>query len=497
MEIPGVARHLLDIVGALAAATDADAIARVLMERMLALSGAARGFVVVREGGSYVEKFDVGFDRATVSTAARRFSRALVRMAIEGREPIYSPAAIDDPRFRSIDSVVLLGRRAVLVVPLCGSAEVHGVVYFESSSGITDEARAYVEELALIAAPLLRRALDEDELRRRARSLECDLLAEFDFAGIVTRDPQMFALLRMTAQVADASATVLLRGETGTGKDLLARALHVNSSRRQGPFVALHCAALSPTILESELFGHVRGAFSGADRDRPGRIASARGGTLFIDEVGELPLEAQVKLLRFLQSGEIQRVGSDRIELVDARVVCATHRDLAELVNAGRFRQDLFYRIQVVELVIPPLRQRSGDRELLVEHFLARFAQRRGTALRLTPAARAALLAYDYPGNARELEHAIERMVLLATTPDLGTELLPSAIRPGAAAADAFQSYTSGELREARAAAVAAVEARFVDGLLQKSDGNVSAAARMAAMPRSYLQKLLLRRRAR
>src|SRR5262249_26283481 len=154
----------------------------------------------------------------------------------------------------------------------------------------------------------------------------------FDFAGVVTRDPQMLALLRTTAQIADSQATVLIRGETGTGKDLVARALHVNSSRRARPFVALHCAALPEAMVESELFGHVRGAFSGAERDRPGRLASARGGTLFIDEIGEIPHEVQVKLLRFLQSGEIQRVGSDLPEHVDVRVVCATNRDLAELV---------------------------------------------------------------------------------------------------------------------------------------------------------------------
>jgi transcriptional regulator with GAF, ATPase, and Fis domain len=497
VEAAGEAQHLLEIISVLVSEADVDAMARLLLEQLLALSGAARGFVVVREGESYVDKFDVGFDRAAVSTAERRFSRAMVRLAIESREPIYSPSAVDDTRFGSIDSVVVLGRRAVLLVPMCEGAEVHGVLYFDAPAPIARPARDRVAELARLAAPLLRRAMAEEALRRRARSLENDLLAQFDFAGIVTRDPQMLALLRTVAQVADATATVLVRGETGTGKELLARALHVNSSRRHGPFATLHCAALPETLLESELFGHVRGAFSGADRDRAGRIASARGGTLFLDEIGEIPLDVQAKLLRFLQSGEIQRVGSDRTEHAEVRVVCATNRDLAELVSEGRFRQDLYYRIQVIELVIPPLRERSGDLDLLVEHLVARFARRRNVALRLNAEARAALMAHDYPGNVRELEHAIERMTLLATSAELGPELLPSSIRPAPSPAAPFHDYTGAELRRERTTAVAAVEARFVDGLLQRSDGNVSAAARMAGMPRGYLQRLIARRRAR
>jgi transcriptional regulator with GAF, ATPase, and Fis domain len=487
----------LEIVGVLASETDVQAAARILLERLLDATGAQRGFVVVREADGYVDVFNVAFDRSAVSTEERRFSRRLVRMAAECQEPIYSASAASDPRFAALDSVTSLGPRAVLVVPLCEREAVHGVIYFDSPVPIDEQTRGWVTELARLTAPLVRRAIAEDALHRRARSLEHDLLAQFDFGGIVTRDPQMLRQLRTVAQVADAAAPVLIRGETGTGKELVARALHMNSSRRARPFVALHCAALPETVLEAELFGHVRGAFTGADRDRAGRIASARGGTLVIDEIGEIAPSVQVKLLRFLQSGEIQRLGCDRPEQVELRVVCATNRDLAALVKDGRFREDLYYRIHVIELVLPPLRERSGDRELLVEHFLARFARRTGVALRLTTEARAALVAYSYPGNARELEHAIERMVLLATAPELGVELLPPAIRPAEPAVTAFRDYSGAELRAARAATVAAVEARFVDGLLQKSDGNVSAAARMAGMPRGYLQKLIARRRGR
>ena len=182
--------------------------------------------------------------------------------------------------------------------------------------------------------------MNRAELARRTSALERDLFAQHDFSGIITRDPAMMSLLRTVAQVATAKASVLITGESGTGKELIAKALHVNSERRRGPFVALHCAALPSTMLESELFGHVRGAFTGADKDRAGRLASARGGTLFLDEVAEIPLETQAKLLRAVQFGEVQRLGTDRPEVVDVRIVAATHRNLAERVAQGTFRQD-------------------------------------------------------------------------------------------------------------------------------------------------------------
>ncbi len=486
-------RRLLEIARELLAEPALDAASRLLLRRLLELTGTERGFIVVREAEAYVDRFDVEFNRDSVSTAERRFSRALVRLAIESHELIYAPSVAEDARFAGIDSVLEMGRRAVLVAPLVDGDVVHGVVYLDGPRQIDAEGRELVSELAAMAGPLVRRAVAEEALRRRAQTLESNLLAQFDFGGIVTRDPKMLALLKTTAQLAEASATVLIRGETGTGKELIARALHVNSSRRARPFTALHCAALPATVLESELFGHARGAFTGADRDRLGRIASTRGGTLLIDEIGDIPLDLQAKLLRFLQFGEIQRLGSDRPEKVDVRVVCATHRDLREQVKEGRFRQDLYYRVQVVELLLPPLRERTGDRELLIEHFLKQFGQGRH---RLNPEARAALLAYDFPGNVRELEHAVERMCLLADGPELGSALLPEAIGGELRGATAgFTQFTNSELHAARDAAVAQVESRFVNGLLDKAGENVSAAARIAGMPRGYLQKLIARHR--
>jgi Nif-specific regulatory protein/two-component system response regulator HydG len=308
----------------------------------------------------------------------------------------------------------------------------------------------------------------------------------------------MLELLRVVAQVAAADAPVLVLGETGTGKELIARALHVNSPRRGRPFVTVHCSALPGTLLESELFGHVAGAFTDAKKDRPGRLASAHGGTLFLDEVGEIPQEAQAKLLRFLQFGEIQRLGSDRTEKVDVRIVAATHRDLRQLTREGRFREDLYFRLKVLDLTLPPLRERRGDVLLLADHFLRRHWQRPGERPRWTARAERALQIHSYPGNVRELSHAVERACLLARGPDLDLDLLPPELAgamPDAAAEPVFSELSGEALNEAREAAVDAVERRFLTELMRRCEGNVSRAAREAGLHRSYLQKLLARHR--
>ena len=252
---------------------------------------------------------------------------------------------------------------------------------------------------------------------------------------IVGQSPSLKATMEIIAQAAPSSATVLLLGESGTGKELFARALHEHSPRAGGPFVPINCAAIPETILESELFGYERGAFTGAVQRKEGRIERAQAGTLFLDEVGELTPAVQVKLLRFLQEGEIERLGGTGTLKVDCRVVAATNQDLSARAREGKFREDLFYRLNVIQVTLPPLRDRIEDIPLLADHFVARYAAKNGRTIRgLTREALAAMEAYPWPGNVRELEHAIERAVVLSRGEEIAAEDLPESVRSSQAA---------------------------------------------------------------
>jgi two-component system response regulator HydG len=290
-----------------------------------------------------------------------------------------------------------------------------------------NEAKAAVAAMQAGATTYLVKPLDINELRtvadkasqaqRLARSnieLQRQLNERFGFEGVIGNSLAMHAVVARLRQIAPTSATVLITGESGTGKELVAKALHNNSPRRYKPFVTLNCAALSDNILESELFGHVRGAFTGADRERKGWFEHANGGTLFLDEVGDIPTGTQVKLLRALETGEIVRVGTTEPIKVNVRLISATNRDLADAIAAGVFRQDLFHRLKVVSVKLPPLRQRREDIPLLIDFFLKEFTASHGkTVTAITPAARKALMAYPWPGNVRELRNTIESMVVI------------------------------------------------------------------------------------
>jgi two-component system response regulator HydG len=278
-----------------------------------------------------------------------------------------------------------------------------------------------VAELALF----LRRALDEAALRREARTLRSALRTSL--GGMIGDTPGMQDLFDLVRRAADSSVPALLLGETGTGKALVARALHAESARADQPFVVVNCSAIPENLLESELFGHVRGAFTGASSDRAGLFEQADGGTLFLDEIGEVPIHLQAKLLHALETGQLRRVGSSREQRVDVRIVAATHRDLRARVESGEFRDDLLYRLDVISIEVPPLRQHIGDLPRLVDHFLegARSRNPKTPLARLAPEAIEALTRYSWPGNVRELEHLIERLAVLARSEEATLADLP------------------------------------------------------------------------
>jgi DNA-binding NtrC family response regulator len=308
--------------------------------------------------------------------------------------------------------------------------------------------------------------------------------------GLIGDGPTMSAVKDLIERVAPSPATVLVTGPTGTGKELVAAALHALSDRADAPFVRLNCGALPENLVESELFGHERGAFTGADRRKPGRFELADGGVLFLDEVGELPPAAQVKLLRVLQDGLVDVVGGTRPVAVDVRLVAATNRDLEAEVKAGRFRSDLYYRLKVVEVALPPLSARLEDLPELVECFLDKHAARLGRPRpQLAPAALDALRVRDWPGNVRELEHAVERAVLLGDGPLLGPEDFGgvAAVR-GAGAEGSPPPTGAGDLKAAARAAAAHAERRLIREALEETDGNVTQAAERLGLSRRGLQ---------
>ncbi|HSC87372.1 MAG TPA: sigma-54 dependent transcriptional regulator [Polyangiaceae bacterium] len=294
-------------------------------------------------------------------------------------------------------------------------------------AGATDYLTKPLNSDALLI--VLGRSLDSAELRRETVRLREKLNERYSFSEIVGQSQEMQAVFKIVRQIAPSRATVLLGGESGTGKEKIAASIHHNSPRASGPFVRLHCAALAESLLESELFGHERGAFTGADRRREGRFEQADGGTLFLDEVGEISPAVQVKLLRVLQEHEFERVGGNQTIRVDVRLIAATNRDLKKMVAAGKFREDLYYRLNVIHLDLPPLRARSSDIPALALHFLARAARENGKTLEtIDDDALLALRSYAWPGNVRELENVIERATVLEEGPRLSLRSLPPEI---------------------------------------------------------------------
>ncbi len=302
-----------------------------------------------------------------------------------------------------------------------------------------------LDELLLI----LRSVLERSNLIRENRELKARLQQRYGFQNIISNSPKMEEVMGLVARVAPSQATVLIRGESGTGKELIANAIHHASARADKPFLKVNCAAIPETLLESELFGHEKGAFTGALQKRIGRFEEADGGTLFLDEIGELPPTTQVKLLRILQEKEFQRLGSNVTLRVDVRIIAATHRNLEEAMKNGSFREDLYYRLNVISLHLPPLRERKEDLPLLIDHFLKKYSElNQKKVLDLSKEARTLLLRYSYPGNVRELENLIERAVVLCRGTVITREDLPFHLQEGASEAQGRPSKQMKTLPE-------------------------------------------------
>ncbi|HEY4185298.1 MAG TPA: sigma 54-interacting transcriptional regulator [Polyangia bacterium] len=493
-----------------------------IMDTVIELTEAERGFLLLEDDkGELAVKVARNIDQQTLEAGAFELSRSIARQAATGGGPIVTIDAAGDPRFREAMSVSDLHLRSVLAVPLQVKGRAAGTVYVDNrlrKGAFSDDDVQLVLDFAEQAAIAVENARLLSELRKRERQIEVlnrklqgeldarkeelsgmkqelrenreALAIRYDYRNIVGRTPRMLDLFRLLDRLTDTALPVVIQGESGTGKELVARALHFNGPRRQQPFVSENCAAIPETLLESTLFGAVRGAFTGADHDSRGLFEVADGGTLFLDEVGEMSAAMQGKLLRILQTGELRRVGAERTRKVDVRIIAATNRDLGRMVEEGRFRQDLFFRLSVARILLPPLRERREDIPTITEHLLTKLTAAQKTApKRIDAAAVARLSAYRWPGNVRELENEIMRALAFCRDSITVADLSPHIAGDGEAALTTLENPDSLTLKPR----VERLERALVKEALSRSTGNQTKAAEALGLSRFGLQKKLRR----
>ena len=511
---------LMEINRALNAELRLEKLLGLIVDSALELIGGERGFLLLDEGRGLECKVARDAAGKEIPPEEVRFSRRLAEEVRSTRVPRLAADALGDEDLKAIQSVVDLGVRSVLCVPLTVRGKVEGVLYvdhrlktavfteadldlleaFADQAGIAvGNARLYKdlvqrkEELEATSRKVerlnaaLREKVARQEKELRSVKEKLNPLSTEGFAGMVGQSPSMKQVFHLIEIYLDSSEPVLIEGESGTGKELVAKAIHLLGPRSSGPFVTENCAAIPTELLESELFGYTKGAFTGATKDRKGLFEAADGGILFLDEVGEMPPALQKKLLRILQEGEVRPLGSSSTVKVDVRVLTAANRPLMELVQEGKFREDLFYRLHVLPLHLPPLRERKEDIPLLVEHFLSKAAREQGLSpLRISAKVMDLLVSYSWPGNVRQLENELKRAAILAE----GGEVLPEHLSPEVR----YQSLAVGEEPLPGATLperVKALQIREILRALEKREGNKSRAASDLGISRFTLQRLM------
>ncbi len=465
----------------LLAGASTEALVETILDSIVELTGAAKGFLVLLEGDVPVVHAARNLEKSNLQHTLDQLSDTIVQKVIETKKPLIVADALADEQWSASESVVSLKLHSVMCCPLMEREVLKGLLYVGNNriTNLFDEAALDVMNVfAAQASLLLSQARRIDELNKAKGALE-EKLEGMRFGSIVGACDSMRQVYRRVRKVATADVSVLITGETGTGKELIAKEVHENSRRKNGPFIIINCGAIPENLLESELFGHVRGAFTGAVHDKNGRFQAANGGTLFLDEIGEMPMSLQVKLLRALQEHVVQKVGGTHPEKVDIRVVAATNRVLETEIKEGRFREDLYYRLNVVNVLLPPLRERQDDLEILAKYFLTK----EGEAMdrRMKGFSRACLVAmrkYRWPGNVRELENRIKKAVVLADTPLVTAEDLDiqdSDIEDVLSLADAKERF----------------QGRYINKVLDLNGGNRTKTARdLGVDPRTVFRHL-------
>ena len=477
-------KALLKLSTAINSVRKLETLERQLMECIFDVVPAARGAILLT--GDNPDEFNSVFswDREAGAVAPFPVSGTVVRKVLGERVGVLSTDVMEDVALGTSESLLAAETLSLLAVPLNVFERMLGLIYLDTGNPTARLDQDHLElmtAVAAISAVALENARHVERLEDENQRLKAEINIEHNMVG---ESAPMRTVYRFVSRVASTDSTVLITGESGTGKELVARAILRNSPRVQKPFVALNCAALTETLLESELFGHEKGAFTGALQQKKGKLEVADGGTVFLDEMGELAPALQAKLLRVLQEREFERVGGTRSVRIDVRVIAATNRDLVESVKAGTFRQDLYYRLNVVSIEMPPLRERRDDIPLLGSYFAARASERsKRHVLGVSPEARACLVNYEWTGNVRELENAIERAVVLGSSDFILPEDLPEAVLETVRPA----GVTIAQYHEAVSEAKKQVILRAVE----QAGGNYTEAAKLLGVHPNYLHRLI------
>jgi transcriptional regulator with GAF, ATPase, and Fis domain len=454
------------------------------LEAVLEISPADRAAILLTEEGTEGFTSVMGWDRRLGKNQPIQVSQTILNQVIEENLAVLSNDVLSDETFREAESLLVPQVRAVLAVPLEVQDKLLGALYLDTNSQgarFDSALLQLVTALGNVAALAIENASHLERLGDENRRLQQELNIQHSMVG---ESQRMREVYQFVSRVAARESTVLIHGESGTGKELVARAIHSNSGRADRPFVAINCAAIVDTLLESELFGHEKGAFTGAVAQKKGKLEMAEGGTVLLDEVGELAAPLQAKLLRVLQEREFERVGSTRPIKLDIRLITTTNVDLNEASRNGKFRQDLYYRLNVVSIEIPPLRERAEDIPLLAAYFTARYSERvKRRVVGISPKARACLLRYPWPGNVRELENAIERAVVLGSTELILPEDLPDSILEETASSGGPVTALHDGIRKAKI--------KLIEQAIEQANGNYTEAAGILGVHPNHLFRLI------
>jgi transcriptional regulator with GAF, ATPase, and Fis domain len=418
-------RKLLEFTTGLMELRDLQELIDLMLDKLIELTGADKGFLFLVDNNLPALHCARNIDREALPIESSGFSDSIVRQVVSTRQPLLISDALHDSEFRLSRSVLDLKLCSVMCVPILARSDLEGVIYLGNDNIVNLFEKNSLEIVSVFASQaglLLKNALSINELHHHKEELELQL-EEIRFGEIIGTSPAMRQVFKRIEKVATTDIGVLIRGETGSGKELIARELHNRSNRVKEPFIALNCGAIPEALLESELFGHEKGAFTGAHASAMGKFQAAAGGTLFLDEIGDMPFSLQAKVLRALETKQVTPVGGTRPISVDIRIVAATHKNLEEAVSKNEFRQDLYFRLNVVTIQLPPLRERGEDIVLIANYLLQRFLKQYESSLKgISSSARTALRSYSWPGNVRELENKLRKAVVLCDGEYIGPD---------------------------------------------------------------------------